>query len=261
LVHQLITISEEITSDKSTWDQIDQKLENALHAVQIAATIKLRPEMGRGIELIRWLSKWSVRYHEKNRSLLCISDDPAQYQSLELSHPDNHLICISSLNDVPKILNSLSQAKNKSGLPQESNEATPQPEKTIEDHETRIIPATTNEKQIQNNQSFELNQMPDHTQRNISITPSASENQLSLASKSEKAGTETRATQAKNNISSAQISTTKVIKSGVVEISGEYRCDNCGMIRMFCKGDIVTGCENRECTFGQGSFTLLFDLF
>jgi len=68
LVHQLISVTENISPDDTIWNIFDQKLEVALLAVEVAVSIRLRIEMGKGIELIRWLEGWNLRFKQQNRA-------------------------------------------------------------------------------------------------------------------------------------------------------------------------------------------------
>jgi hypothetical protein len=47
----------------------------------------------------------------------------------------------------------------------------------------------------------------------------------------------------------------------MVEISGEYACEGCGMQRTWLKGDCIEACDNVECLDSQAGWKLLCDLF
>jgi hypothetical protein len=47
----------------------------------------------------------------------------------------------------------------------------------------------------------------------------------------------------------------------MVEISGEYACEGCGMQRTWLKGDCIEACDNVECLDAQAGWKLLCDLF
>ena len=47
----------------------------------------------------------------------------------------------------------------------------------------------------------------------------------------------------------------------MVEISGEYACEGCGMQRTWLKGDCIEACDNVECLDTQAGWKLLCDLF
>jgi hypothetical protein len=47
----------------------------------------------------------------------------------------------------------------------------------------------------------------------------------------------------------------------MVEISGEYACEGCGMQRTWLKGDCIEACENVECLNSKAGWKLLCDLF
>jgi hypothetical protein len=46
-----------------------------------------------------------------------------------------------------------------------------------------------------------------------------------------------------------------------VEISGEYVCAGCGMVRTWLKGDILEPCDNVECLNNSKGWKLSCDLF
>ena len=47
----------------------------------------------------------------------------------------------------------------------------------------------------------------------------------------------------------------------IVEISGEYACNGCGMQRTWLKGDCIEACDNVECLDSKAGWKLLCDLF
>lgn len=47
----------------------------------------------------------------------------------------------------------------------------------------------------------------------------------------------------------------------LVEISGEYACEGCGMQRTWLKGDCIEACDNVECLDSRAGWKLLCDLF
>jgi hypothetical protein len=47
----------------------------------------------------------------------------------------------------------------------------------------------------------------------------------------------------------------------MVEISGEYACEGCGMQRTWLKGDCIEACDNVECLDSKAGWKLLCDLF
>jgi hypothetical protein len=239
LVHQLITISETIGPDDSVWSVFDRKLETALHAVEAAVSIRLRDEMGHGIELVRWLEGWSLRFKQEQKTLLCFAEDPLQRQCLDLSHPNMELQYISSLNEIPKIL--LLLAKQKATIdapivPPVIPQKEPQQQFDVPVQEIVSPPVPRIEASGKESDSPKSAQLTMNTTRPASVGEYAGYTGMPGGCR-------------------------RIKQNTVIEISGEYRCDNCGAIRMFCKGDILHKCENRECFSAEASFTLQFDLF
>jgi hypothetical protein len=252
VVHQLITIAEPIGPDDSMWRVFDRKLEEALHAVEVAVSIRLRAEMGHGIELVRWLEWWTIRFKDHQKTLLCIAEDPQQRQCIELSHPNMELLYISSLNEIPKFLLHLTKPKEKIDAPPvtpiarkdvvpekketEQPIAAPQQQTASAPISSGVAITSPSDNAIDKS-GKESDKLPNAVRLTISTTkPIASDNRVVYGSRQVKQNT-------------------------VIEISGEYRCDCCGTIRMFCKGDVVNKCENRECFSVEASFSLQFDLF
>jgi hypothetical protein len=246
LVHQLITISETIGPDDSVWSVFDRKLETALHAVEVAVSIRLRDEMGHGIELVRWLEGWSLRFKQQQKTLLCFAEDPLQRQCLDFSHPNMELQYISSLNEIPKILLNLTKKKatidappapppviQKTDIPEKK-----EPEEPFAVPIQQIVAAPAPCMEACGKEADSL--------KTVQLTMGTT----SPASIDEPTGYE-----------SMPGGRRQIKQNTVIEISGEYQCDNCGAIRMFCKGDILQKCENRECFSVEASFTLQFDLF
>lgn len=288
MVHQLITIAEYTDPDDTVWSVFDRKLEAALQAVEVAVSIRLRPEMGNGVELIRWLEGWNLRFRQQNKNLISIAENPAQQECLELSHPNLELIYISSINEIPKMLLKMSQrptaVKRKHPVDRENNEYVPQPVQSARreapsvPHTKAAIPAPAGTEHESPAESSSSPPQPEnvtsvHQTQPLTTGTAPSDNPSHVDNSLH----ETRSFP--NNASpdgnraplpsgldwtgyNKTVGNSKLVsKHSIIEISGEYRCNSCGATRMFCKGDIVDKCENRECSSSSASFTLLFDLF
>lgn len=282
MVHQLITIADEVGPDESVWSVFDRKLETALQAVEVAASVRLRNDMGYGIDLIRWLEGWNLRFKQQGKAMFCIAEDPAQQQCLELSHPNMGLICITSLNDIPKMLLRLTKQINRIGaapvvvpvrndLPVERTMVPPPVSLPVQETlpgavlvtEGRLAQETIADSPKQepvvsvNSAQPPSPQMPPPQQPQAVRTspgvllPTVQITEVNIS----------RTGVVENEYALQPQSAKKVRQDDIIEIAGEYRCDNCGTTRMFCKGIVVDTCENRECYAPRASYTLQFDLF
>lgn len=284
MVHQLITIAEYPDPKDTVWSVFDRKLEAALEAVEIAVSIRLRPEMGHGMELIRWIEGWNLRFRQQNKTLISIAEDPAQQQCLELSHPNMELVYISSINEIPKILLKMTQQRLSSArvsFPTVPDSIEPsremRPSIASADSAPPAQAPATSGPPPDTNGAMENTNTPLHTPKQQtssseiqeSTPPSASSHFTGRAPPTPP-GNRTPAV-GNHHAESSKLDWTgynrtvgiskQVTQYSIIEISGEYRCNNCGATRMFCKGDVVDRCENRECTSTTANFTLLYDLF
>ena len=274
MVHQLITIAEFPEPTDTVWSAFDRKLEAAINAVETAASIRLRAEMGHGVELIRWLEGWSLRFREQHKALISIAEDPVQRQCLELSHPNMELVYVSSINDLPRTLLRLTrELAGTSPPPQTAVQRrdvpppAPLPEKAAPTATEKPVPAA----ERINAPAPPVSPAVQPPRRQEQTLPRAGTPPAPVLQRPANVAAAEHAppppvTIDENNSGWAGYGRTlgnskQVVELTLVEISGEYRCDNCGTTRMFCKGDIVDRCENRECFSLRTSFTLQFDLF
>lgn len=275
MVHQLITIAEDIEFQNSVWSIFDQKLEAALYAVEVAVSIRLRSEMGHGIELIRWLEGWNLRFKQEQKNFICIVEDPVQQQCLELSHPNMELVYIFSINEIPKLL--LQFRRKTMGSTDFS------------DRRIRAVAGKEITKQQIEQKSQSLEPVKDVHMDSVSSIqdskdfPTIPEVQLFQSGKtlnvisSEMDTVATHAVDAKLVTPVEKIETISckvkcnyvyppedckhIGQDMIVDISGEYQCESCGMMRMFCKGDLVGRCENQDCIPAISRYSLQHDLF
>lgn len=266
MVHQLIDISDISGQNDTIWVAFDRKLEAALNTVEIAASIRLQPEMGHSMDLIRWLEGWNLRFSQQHKTLISIAEDNAQFQCLELSHPSMKLVYISSVNDIPSLLLKLSNRRDTSkatnrGISEEN--VAPDTGKTaslsdVPDDQATQIEETDLETSPKNSTVSLMSSKDTNLEENSNsvVTPVAGTCEVTADDVTE----ESRyAKDTENDTTSTD--NIQVEYKTVIEITGEYRCNNCGMSRMYCKGDIVNRCENRECLSTETRYTLLYNLF
>jgi len=288
LVHQLITIAELTDPNDTVWSAYDRKLEVALNAVEVAVSIRLRGEMGHGVELVRWLEGWTLRFRQQQKTLISIAEDSAQRQCLDLSHPNMELTYISSINEIPKMLLRLTRQRDMAPAlpPEEVRVKNPAPPVAGKKEQPRTPLALRHPAAPEGDDGPSIK--PVARLPSESVPPPSAVRTNDPAQPGERTGSPAAASPpAPARIAAKELpgsgipeistestpgtcwagyrrtlgNSSNVVQHSVIEISGEYRCDNCGMVRMFCKGDIVDRCENRECFAIRTSFTLQFDLF
>jgi hypothetical protein len=95
--HTLVTVEESAVRESDPRQVFDHALTEALGTEGEVVGLVLRAELEPGVELLDWLAQWQQRLGGEGKHLVVIAEDPAQLQCLELSHPDQNLVCMSSL--------------------------------------------------------------------------------------------------------------------------------------------------------------------
>ncbi len=250
MVHLVIEPAESSDSGESLWSAFDRKLEEALDKVETAASVRLKGSMGCGMVLVRWLDWWSNRYRENGKTLIIIPHETYQKQCIELSHPAMKLVYVMSMDEVDDLVAGLSKSNPESLRVSEKEPA-----------DFQVKPNQYND--VSGNNTTD-NNIDEKSKILQSSDIKKAHNSGRKKSYTRESNTEDRQEGVvdckcemgyRNGIS-------KIVKHGVViEIAGEYRCNSCGMTRIYCKGDIVDKCENRECAGLDTGFTLIYDLF
>lgn len=266
VVHQLVAVTEIASGERGVWSLFDEKMENALNNDAVVVSIMLHPEMGHGMELVRWLEKWHRQCRENDKTLISIAENKQQFQCLEMSHPDMGLQYVSSVNDLSfrlKVLtghktlhhdedkqrNTTERIKNSIVIPPENRTAEVDEPSSGDNHpagsvEHAPVPSMQTAGTPERDVAVQKESMPSKLIMNSVVA--VHDNGIG---KKPAVGTTT------------PLYGKKVEGNAVVEIAGEYQCDHCGVTRMYCKGDVVVSCENRECNAHRTEFTLIYDLF
>lgn len=94
--YRIITCEESEIISEDIWEVCNKKCNDALSADEAHIAVQLRPEMGGGVPLLDWIAKWRENFLHEGKTLYIISDDPQQQESMELSHPDQNLVFVTS---------------------------------------------------------------------------------------------------------------------------------------------------------------------
>jgi hypothetical protein len=82
----------------------DTKLTGALQQKISPVILRLNPEMPAGMLLVEWLEDWNRKFHKAGMVFMVVAESSLQAQSIELSHPDDELHFVTSLDDIAKYL-------------------------------------------------------------------------------------------------------------------------------------------------------------
>jgi len=108
--YRIVTCDDsEIISD-DIWTVYNTKCSDALSSIDEHVAVQLRPEMGSGVSLLDWIGKWQDNFTEKGKKLYIISDDQQQLESMELSHPGQNLVYMTSIQEFEEQLGTMSSA-------------------------------------------------------------------------------------------------------------------------------------------------------
>jgi hypothetical protein len=228
--HLVISVTDEELQNKSPMPAFDDKLRKALSDPSLYIVITLHPVLGCGIDLLEWLESWQNRFLKIKKKFFIIPGNVNQLECLEVSHPDQALRYVSSMDefDVAAALFPEPVTQNATGqdAPLVSAPITPQETAPIQ-------PAAVDEPT---------------PQKIVIIEPAP------LAA----ALADDDVDNAKNTPPTPAI---HMAVGTVVETSGEYICLSCQTSRMWLKGDITTKCTNPECTGSETGWEMTFELF
>jgi hypothetical protein len=226
LSNRLINISDGPANGKDLCELFDAELRTALVGGDIAIALCLRPEMGACVALIDWLVKWQQTLSKSNRKFIIVAPDPVQRQYLELTHPDYHLITVSSVEELffeyPQF-NVTEGAAVISPFPQTVVASAPLPPAV-----SAPVPAPAQKTDA----------------GLVAPPPAAPVPQQTVLPVSDIGGSEQ-----------------KLLAGQVARISGEYACIGCSATRMYAKGDSASECANPECPNHKIGWKLIFELF
>jgi hypothetical protein len=105
--HSLISVSDEEIQNKPVITAFDEKLRRAMSEQVKIIAISLHPELGCGTEMLEWLETWQNKLSKVGKQFYIVPGNVNQMECLEVSHPDQELKYVQSLDDLETLLASL----------------------------------------------------------------------------------------------------------------------------------------------------------
>ena len=220
--HVLISVTDEELQNKTPIAAFNEKLRRVIpDQVQIVA-IFLHPELGCGTEMLEWLESWQDKFLKVKKQFFIVPGNVNQLECLEVSHPDQELKYVPTVDDLETLLASLAPEVSEAVLEIQMPSPAQAPPPAPLQQKIRTEPA----------QSEHVDAEPATFEVKIAkpVADSASPPVLMDVSQ-------------------------------IVELSGEYKCRGCGVARMWLKGDIAADCTNPECTDTDSGWEMTYELF
>ena len=224
--HVLISVSDEDIQNKPVITAFDEKLRRAMSDQAGIIAICLHPELGCGTDMLEWLETWRDKFLKVNKQFYIVPGNVNQMECLEVSHPDQELKYIPSVEDLETLLSSLAPDVAEAVL--EVRMPSPEP-----------VPASRPVKPVQVPQS----------------PPAAAE---------DPAGDEDLGTfevKIRKETTSPAAPAVRLDVSQFVDTSAEYKCLGCNATRMWLKGDVTADCTNPECPDPDAGWEMTYELF
>ncbi len=105
--HVLISVSDEEIQNKPVITAFDEKLRRAMSDQAGIIAICLHPELGCGTEMLEWLETWQAKLLKVKKQFYIVPGNVNQMECLEVSHPDQELKYIPTIEDLETLLASL----------------------------------------------------------------------------------------------------------------------------------------------------------
>jgi hypothetical protein len=105
--HIVISVSDEEIQNKPVITAFDEKLRRTLSDQAGIVAICLHPELGCGTEMLQWLETWQDKFLKVKKQFYIVPGNVNQMECLEVSHPDQELKYIPTLDDLETLLASL----------------------------------------------------------------------------------------------------------------------------------------------------------
>jgi hypothetical protein len=214
----------------------------------------LRPEMGACIGLIDWLANWQKEFSQNRRRMIIVTSDTRQLQYIELSHPDQNLTFVTSIEELlrkyPWFSSTAAEVaeRKKPGEPGQEKPSSPPPVPAPQPALSEPLPESAP-------RTVSGAAGPQPAPQPAPVAPSAPRTEapppLPAAPPPQPAAPPVSPPEAP----------AKVMAGQVVQLSGEYACFGCQATRMYAKGDTAVACPNPECTGQQSGWKLVFELF
>ena len=134
--HVVVSVSDEDIQNKPVITAFDEKLRRTLSDPAGIVAICLHPELGCGTEMLEWLETWQAKLLKVKKQFFIVPGNVNQMECLEVSHPDQELTYIPTVEDLETLLSSLapevSEAVLEVQMPSAAPAPVPQPEKAVQ---------------------------------------------------------------------------------------------------------------------------------
>lgn len=98
----LIALDDSEVASAQPAQVFNQRLQNELDGDAGCVALQLRPEIRPGIEMLDWLEKWVAAYRQADKEFVVVPATTEQLEVLEVSHPDQNLRYVRSVEDLGK---------------------------------------------------------------------------------------------------------------------------------------------------------------
>jgi hypothetical protein len=105
--HIVISVSDEDIQNKPVITAFDEKLRRALSDQAPIIAICLHPELGCGTDVLEWLETWQDKFLKVKKQFYIVPGNVNQMECLEVSHPDQELKYVPTVEDLETMLMSL----------------------------------------------------------------------------------------------------------------------------------------------------------
>jgi hypothetical protein len=222
--HLVISVSDEDIQNKPVITAFDEKLRRSMSDQAGVIAIHLHPELGCGTDMLEWLETWQDKFIKVNKQFYIVPGNVNQMECLEVSHPDQELKYIATLEDLETLLLSLAPEVAEAVLEVEMPLASPEPARQSKPVQAPQPPP----------------EQPD---------PDADADAVNFEVKIAK----------ETNDPSRPVICLDV--SQFVDTSAEYKCLGCQTSRMWLKGDVTAACTNPECSNPDAGWEMTYELF
>jgi hypothetical protein len=244
LEHRFITLSGAALKDQDVWAAFDAELQAALLANVAGVAVNLVPQMPADIKLLDWLESWQKEFAGVGKEFIIVAEDYRQLHCLEISHPDQNLRYVASLEELWHTFPAYHPAGPAAAEPELPPAPAPTPAVPPQLAPVPVAPPPV---------AVPVLPTPAPPPPKPAPAPLEPPSRPSMTPQSP---------QLQSEHTPPETTPPARVKAGVIiRASGEYACLGCGATRMYAKGDRAAACENAECQGPNLGWKLIFELF
>ena len=98
----LIILDDSDVASAQPTQVFDRRLQDELDGDADCVALQLRPEVRPGVDMLDWLESWVAAYAGAGKEFVIVPATQEQQDVLELSHPDQNLRYVASVEDLGK---------------------------------------------------------------------------------------------------------------------------------------------------------------